>query len=271
MRLTVLGSGTSTGVPVIGCNCKVCLSKHSRNRRLRASVWIQWRNKSILIDTSPDLRQQAFRAKIPWIDAVLFTHPHADHIHGIDDLRSYNFIQKKAIPAFGNHWTCEELRKKFTYIFDKKQHDKNKMEGGGIPQVELQEMDALSPSIEILGETIVPLAVHHGSRECVGYRFESVAYVTDCSKIPDSTKNRMKDLSVLILDCVRIEPHSTHFNLNQALDTISELKPKKAFLTHLGHEFDYLEWRKKLPKGVAFAYDGLVVHTPEKRIDGEPQ
>ncbi len=254
MRLTILGSGTSTGVPVIQCPCKVCLSTHPKNKRLRSSAWLEINNKSILIDTSPDLRTQALRAQIARIDAVLFTHPHADHIHGIDDLRSYNFINKNPIPVYGNSWTSRELKVKFEYIFNNL-----KPEGGSIPQLNLHTFDASSQFITVLGERIIPIPLSHGSKECVGYRFESLAYITDCSYISPLSMERMQGLTNLVLDCVRIEPHPTHFNLDRALETISILKPKKTYLTHLGHELDYVTWRKKLPKDVSFAYDGLII------------
>ena len=256
LSLTILGCGTSTGVPLIQCRCEVCLSPDPKDKRLRASVWIQVRGKSILIDTSTDLRQQALREQIPRIDAVLITHPHADHVHGIDELRSFNFIQKSDIPLYGNVWTCEELKSKFAYIFD----PNPTIEGGGIPRLNLHLFQAQSPYLEILGEKIIPISVNHGSKECVGYRLGPVAYVTDCSTIPEPSLERLKDLSVLVLDCLRLTPHNTHFNLEQALDTVSKLKPKKTFLTHLGHEFEYAKWTKRLPEGVFLAYDGLRIH-----------
>lgn len=255
MRITILGCGTSTGVPLIHCQCQVCRSRNPKNHRLRASVWFQSDKKSILIDTSTDLRQQALRAKIPKIDAVLITHPHADHIHGIDELRSFNFIQKSRIPIYGNAWSCDELKTKFSYIFKP-----GPVQGGGIPLLDLQQIEGSSLFFEAAGLKIIPLSLFHGSQECLGYRIGSVAYVTDCSVIPDSTLERMKGLSVLILDCLRREVHKTHFNLEKALETISILKPKRAFLTHLGHEFDYVKDSKKLPKGVSFAYDGLNIN-----------
>lgn len=255
--LTILGCGTSTGVPLIHCSCKVCRSKHPRNKRLRASVWLQTRGKSILIDTSPDLRAQAMREKIQRIDAVLFTHPHADHVHGIDELRSYNFIQKQSLPAYANPWTCQELKKKFEYIFYR-----GPVEGGGVPQLELNEVHG---DFEAAGLNFSPIPVPHGSKETLGYRFDGIAYVTDCSYIPSSSLDRLKGLEVLVLDCLRIKPHPTHLNFDQALELISELRPKKAYLTHLGHEFDYREYHAKgvkpprLPKNVQLAYDGLKI------------
>ena len=264
MILTLLGCGNSTGVPVIQCKCRVCRSKHPRNKRLRCSAWIRVRGKSFLIDTSPDLRQQALRARIPRVDAVLYTHPHADHLHGIDELRSFNYIQNSEIPLYGNEWTCNELKTKFPYSFSQL-NPKNssgpiqRKEGGGRPQLQLNQFNAQSQSISILEEKFIPLSLSHGSKESVGYRIEAIAYVTDCSYIPQTSLDRMKELSVLVLDCLRLEPHGTHFNLDQALETISKVKPRKTFLTHIGHEIDYAKWRNKLPKGVFLAYDGLTI------------
>lgn len=254
IQVTVLGCGTSSGVPVIQCRCKVCKSRDKRNSRLRASIWIQTQGKSILVDTSTDLRQQALQNKIPRIDAVLFTHPHADHISGIDELRSFNFIQRSRIPAYANQWTSEELRTKYPYIFNEFPY-----EGGGVPQLDLQTIDAAKGAIQVQGLDVLPLSVQHGSKECLGYRLGSFAYVTDCNLIPAHTLDRMRGLSLLILDCLRFEPHGTHFNLDQALAAIAEIRPKKTILTHLGHEFDYRQGKKMLPKSVHFAYDGLIV------------
>jgi phosphoribosyl 1,2-cyclic phosphate phosphodiesterase len=255
LKVTILGCGTSTGVPIVQCKCAVCLSKDPKNRRLRASAWIQVQGKNILIDTSTDLREQALRAKIPRVDAVLYTHPHADHIHGIDELRSFNFFQKEAIPIYGNAWTCEDLTHRFSYIFQ----PPGIVEGGGVPLLQLHNIKASSPFLEILGQKVIPLSLMHGSKECVGYRLNSFAYITDCNYIPPQTLARLNDLSVLILDCLRITPHTTHLNLDQALAIVQKIKPKRTFLTHLGHDFDYVSWKTKLPKGVALAYDGLTL------------
>ena len=259
-RLTVLGSGTSTGVPMIGCTCSVCRSSNPRNKRLRASVWIEWQGKSILVDTSTDFRHQALREQIPRIDAVLFTHPHADHIHGIDDLRAYNFKQQASIPAYGHEWTCSELRAKFPYVFSGAIS-----EGGGLPQIDLHEFDPHVPEIQVAGLPVIPLFLEHGSKHSVGYRFDSIAYVTDCSYIPKESLDRMRGLSVLVLDCVRHAPHRTHFHLDQAIKTIEELKPQRTYLTHLNDEFDdevwHQKWKEKLPHGVSLAYDGLKIQS----------
>jgi phosphoribosyl 1,2-cyclic phosphate phosphodiesterase len=258
--LTILGCGTSTGVPLIHCSCSVCRSKNPRNQRLRASAWIQTGGKSFLIDTSTDLRQQAIRAGIRRIDAVLYTHPHADHIHGIDELRSYNFVQKQSIPIWGNRWTCTELRERFPYIFKP-----TPTEGGGVPLLTLNEFSTSAQALEVEGISIIPLSVSHGSKECVGYRINGVAYVTDCSYIPPQSLDRMRGLSTLVLDCLRLQPHGTHFNLDQALDVISEVRPRRTYLTHLGHDFDYTKTNRRLPPGVELAYDGLKIQARTTR------
>lgn len=253
--LTLLGCGTSTGVPLIGCSCQVCRSHNPKNKRLRASAWLQTNQKSILIDTSTDLRQQALREKIRSVDAVLYTHPHADHIHGIDELRSFNFLGNgKTIPVYGNEWTVRELKEKFSYIFKPRP-----VEGGGIPKLNLIQIQPTHEWINVQGLRIKPIPLQHGSQETVGYRFDTIAYITDCSYIPPLSLDRLKGLSVLVLDCLRLHPHGTHFHLDQALEVVSHLRPEKTYLTHLGHDFDYTKWVKKLPKGVTLAYDGLKV------------
>jgi phosphoribosyl 1,2-cyclic phosphate phosphodiesterase len=262
LTLTILGSGTSSGVPLIGCKCAVCRSKNPKNKRLRASAWVETQGKSILIDTGPDFREQALRAKIPGVDAVLYTHPHADHCHGIDDLRAYNFIQKGSIPLYGNAWTCEEFPVKFSYIF---KHRAVPYEGGGLPTLELKQFDAQEQVIDVAGVSVIPISLEHGKKETVGFRFDSVAYVTDTSYIQPASLARLEGLSVLVLDCVRIEPHRTHLNLEGALEVVEKVRPQKTYLTHLGHEFDSTEAamkKMKLPHGVSFAYDGLKIRAP---------
>lgn len=261
--LTILGCGTSSGVPLLHCDCRVCRSRDPKNKRLRASAWIRIRGKSFLIDTSTDLRQQALRERIPRVDAVLFTHPHADHVHGIDELRSFNFVQRQSIPVYGNEWTRTELVQKFSYIFEPPKY----VEGGGIPQLTLQPVDSAWARFDVLGVPVTPIALQHGSKECLGYRFDRIAYVTDCSYIPASSLNRMRGLDVLVLDCLRLQPHGTHFNLDQALAMVEELKPGRTYLTHLSHDFEYATWngrpgrKRRLPKSVYLAYDGLKIRS----------
>ena len=256
--ITILGCGTSSGVPLLGCRCPVCRSQNPKNKRTRASIWIQTRGKSLLVDSSIDLRQQALREKMLHVDAVLFTHPHADHIGGVDDLRSYNYLQKQDLPVYGNSWTLEELKNRYPYIFTPQpSYD----EGGGTARL-LPHL--ISSEQLILGVPVVPIPVQHGSREVLGYRIDSVAYVTDCSYIPEASLDRLKGLSVLILDCLRLEKHGTHFHLDQALETVRALRPKRTFLTHLGHDFDNTLWNQKLSKQfgkgkVLLAHDGMKI------------
>jgi phosphoribosyl 1,2-cyclic phosphate phosphodiesterase len=258
MQVTVLGCGSSSGVPMIGCTCCVCVSEHPENQRFRSSVWVRSHEKSFLIDSSPDLRIQALHHHILKIDAVLITHPHADHIYGMDELRRFNQLQKKEIPVYANAWTSSGLEKKFDYIFQRSEL----REGRSIPLLSLHPFVSEDSSIEIQGLSWIPLPVQHGSETCIGYRLGSFAYVTDCHLIPPSTLKRMEGLDTLILDCLRLEPHRTHLHLQKALEIISELQPKKAYLTHLGHEIDYHRDQKLLPSQVFFAYDGLVLNIP---------
>jgi phosphoribosyl 1,2-cyclic phosphate phosphodiesterase len=208
--------------------------------------------QSFLIDTSTDLRQQALRYRIPRVDFVLFTHPHSDHILGLDELRAFNFSQKGRIPVFANDWTAQELRQKFEYVFNPKP-----VEGGGIPLLDLHVFEASRGTFIVNGLPVTPLAVEHGSRECIAYRIGDFAYVTDVSRIPEESLRKLQGLQLLVLDCLRLTPHGTHFHLERALATIERLKPRRTYLTHMGHEIDVRKWEKTLPSGVHFAYDGL--------------
>lgn len=260
VRMTLLGTGTSTGVPIIGCDCAVCRSPDPRDQHLRCSAWVETKGKSIIIDTATDFRQQALRHSIPKVDAVLYTHPHADHIQGIDELRSFNFSQKGRIPVFGNTWTESDLKSRFQYIFSPR-----KVEGGGIP---LLDFHLLNPEDEILhsvrtetGVEVMPIDALHGSAPVLGFRFGSIAYLTDCSYIPVKSLERLKGLEILVLDCVRLTPHGTHLNFDQALEVVEQVRPKRTILTHLGHDFGFVEWSRKLPPGVELGTDGLVLET----------
>lgn len=248
MKVTILGCATSTGVPIVGCNCKVCLSDNPKNKRTRCSVFIQVKNKNFLIDTSPDLRFQALKHDITLIHAVFYTHSHADHTHGIDDLRTYNFINKMSIPCYGNSLTINNLKKNFAYIFD------GTYSAGGKPKLILNE---ISGDFEVGGVTVIPIDINHADWIILGYRIGNIAYLTDCSGIPDYSYEKLQGLDVLIIDALRPRPHAAHFSVDQAVEQIEKIKPKQAVFTHMGHELDYDMVISGLPDNIMPAYDGL--------------
>jgi phosphoribosyl 1,2-cyclic phosphate phosphodiesterase len=246
----MLGSGTSTGVPVIGCDCAVCRSADPRNRRLRPGLRLDLAGGTAVVDTSPDFREQALRWPLARIDAVLYTHAHADHVFGLDDLRVFNFRQRTAIPCYGSPATVARLRQIFAYVFESGQ------EGGGKPRLDLT---AVEGPFELLGERIVPVPVRHGELEVYGYRVGPFALVTDVSEIPEASYATLAGVEVLVLSALRYRPHPTHFNLEQALDAAARVGARRTILTHIAHEIDHANLRVSLPAGVEIGYDGLVV------------
>jgi len=252
MKLTFLGTGTSTGVPSIGCDCETCLSDDFRNKRLRVSILIEHDGKTILVDTSIDFRQQALRANIKYLDAVLITHCHVDHVFGLDDLRPLNF-RYGAMGVYANETAWKDLRRIFQYVFQPSHF------GGGLPQLIPHTVVNHAPFCFSENLTVTPLEVIHGKLPVVAYRFNDFAYATDLSFIPADTLDGLRDLDVLVLDCVGLKPHATHLNIESALSYIEKLKPKRAFLTHLNHSIMYKRDSKLLPDNVQFAIDELVV------------
>ncbi|MEM7050402.1 MAG: MBL fold metallo-hydrolase [Acidobacteriota bacterium] len=254
LRATFLGTGTSTGVPVIACSCDVCRSSDGRNRRLRSSLLVESPEVVLWIDTTPDFRQQALRQGVERIDAVLFTHAHADHIFGLDDLRVFNFRQRAAIPCHGSVATLEALRRTFAYIFEPG------CEGGGKPQIELVPVTG---GFRLGDLEVQPVPVFHGSLEVLGFRFTagsaSLAYVTDCSRIPVTSEDLLTGVDTLILGALRYRSHPTHFTVEEAIAAAQRLAARRTFLTHLSHEVDHAAPRIELPPEVAFAHDGLVL------------
>ncbi|PYX94567.1 MAG: MBL fold metallo-hydrolase [Acidobacteria bacterium] len=246
--LTVLGSGTSMGVPTIGCTCAVCRSPDARDRRTRPSVLLEYGGKFVLIDTSPDFREQAIREKIRQIDAVLYTHTHADHILGIDDLRPLSFRRDGSIPLYARPEAAEFLRSMFRYIFDAD------YKFGGIARVELKPIEG---PIELFGARFDPVKVIHGETEIYGYRFGSAAYLTDFSKIPDESFAQLRDLDILFLDALRHKPHPTHSTVENSLRIVDRVKPQRAFFTHICHDLPHEATNATLPENVRLSYDGL--------------
>jgi phosphoribosyl 1,2-cyclic phosphate phosphodiesterase len=252
MKLTFLGTGTSTGVPSIGCECETCTSDDPRDKRLRVSILIEHGGQKVLVDTSSDFRQQALRQKLKWLDAVLVTHCHADHIFGLDDIRPLNF-RHGALGVYANERAWIDIRRIFKYIFEPSHF------GGGLPQVVPHSV--VPGATFCLGRDLIvtPLEVIHGRLPVIAYRFNDFAYATDLSEIPPETMAGLRDLDVLVLDCLRFKPHATHLSLDRALAYARELKPRRTFLTHIAHDIKHARDSAALPDGVAFAYDGLEI------------
>jgi phosphoribosyl 1,2-cyclic phosphate phosphodiesterase len=251
-RLTFLGTGTSTGVPAVGCPCDVCRSEDPRDKRLRASILIEYDGRAVVVDTGTDFRQQALRVGLDRLDAVLFTHAHADHIFGLDDIRPFNFRTGRPIPCYADERTWEGLRRVYDYVF-------NPTSYGGVPQVEPHVVDG---PVELFGRVFEPHYVVHGRLPVLGYRFGGGAYVTDCSEIPDSTVEALRGLDVLVLDGLRYADHPTHMTIPKALAYVERIRPRRTFLTHMNHEVSHEAVGRELPAGVALAYDGLVLEVP---------
>ena len=252
MKVYFLGTGTSQGIPVIGSNHPVCKSTDFKYKRLRVSVWISWGNYSYVIDCGPDFRQQMLSSNCQKVDGILFTHEHSDHTAGIDDIRPFNFKQGE-IPIYAHQRVIHNLRKRFDYVFE----TVNKYPGA--PSVETIEV-VNNQSFSIGNKTAVPINVMHGNLQVFGYRIDDFAYLTDVKTIENSEIAKLKNLKVLVINALREEPHDTHFNLKEALDFITLVQPKKAYLTHISHIMGYHEEvQKNLPDNVFLAYDNLEI------------
>jgi len=250
MKLTFLGTGTSTGVPTVGCECAVCTSVDPRDQRTRPSVMVEYDGRVVLIDTTPDLRQQALRERIKRLDAVIFTHGHADHVLGLDETRVFYFRQQVPLPLYADEETLMTLRKVFSYIFDQT------YQYGGIGKL---DPHTIGGEFELWGQKFVPVPVLHGDLPVLGFRFGRVAYVTDFSTVPKTSLPLLEDLDVLVLDALRHAPHPTHSNLKQSLALVERLKPRRAFFTHIAHELGHAATNATLPAHVRLAHDGLTI------------
>jgi len=249
---TFLGTGTSVGVPMLGCSCEVCRSDNPRNHRYRSSVLISTQRGNVLIDSGPELRLQLLRERIPLVHAVIYTHYHADHLMGLDDLRLFPKLLGTPLPVYCTEQVEEVIRRTFPYAFTSElQH----LPYGALPRLEFRRI--ASEPFDVLYHHVVPIPLKHSWYEVLGFRFDSVAYCTDVNEIPDASWPLLEGLEVLVLDCLRAKPHPAHFNLDQALAVIARLKPKQAYLTHMAHEMDYDRINSTLPPNVEMAYDGL--------------
>lgn len=251
MKITIIGSGTSQGVPVIGCRCDVCTSIDPKDKRLRSSVLISMNGKNYVIDSGPDFRQQMLVHDVRSLSAILYTHEHKDHIAGMDDVRAYNYLQKSAMRIYCSHDVEQALRREFYYVFSKDRYP-------GIPQVELHRVD--NSPFDLDGEEVIPVEVMHYQLPVLGYRIRNFVYITDAKTIAEEEKEKIKGAKVLIINALRRTEHLSHFNLEEALALIREVKPERAYLTHISHLFDkHAVIEKELPENVYVAYDGLQI------------
>src|SRR5215471_6188917 len=248
-KITVLGSGTSVGVPTIGCDCAVCTSTDPRDQRLRPSILISYVGRHVLVDTTPDLRTQALRAKMTKLDAVLFTHSHADHVMGLDDVRPFNFRQKGHIPIYANGPTMAAIFRCFPYIFDGEKTESN------IPRLTTHVIDG-SP-FDLFGMMFQPVPIMHGKQQIYGFRFGAAAYLTDHSEVPEASMEMLRGLDVLFLDALRYKPHATHSTVERSVQTAGKLAAKRTFFTHICHDLGHERAESLLPPAVRLAYDGL--------------
>ncbi len=250
MKVTILGTGTSQGVPVIGCKCETCVSTNSKDKRLRTSVFINVDGTKILIDTSIDFRQQMLKNKIDDIDAVLYTHHHVDHINGMDDLRQITQRHNKVIQLYGNKLTIDEMKITFRYVFDEVLISHH-----AVPLVNFNYIE--NKKFKFGDIEIIPVECLHGNLKIFGYRINNFAYITDCSAISDEELEKLNNLKVFVINALRIRPHPTHFNLQQAVEVAKKVKAKKTYFTHITHDILHDKINATLPKGIELAYDGI--------------
>lgn len=261
MKIIVLGSGTSQGIPIIGCKCSTCTSSNPKDKRLRVSVYVEIKTPEkdtplkLLIDTSPDFRQQMLTNHLYDIDAILYTHHHIDHIMGLDDIRQINQLHHKTVDVYGNNDTINHIKRAFSYIFDEGTY-----KGGGIPDIDTHVISL--DTFNIQGVKVVPLKYYHGPTVVYGYRINGFAYMTDCSRIPEEVFPKLDGLDVLIIDALRYRPHPTHFSIDEAVAVAKRVKPKQTYFTHMTHDLLHDEVNAKLPKEIQLAYDGLTITIP---------
>jgi len=254
LKITVLGSGTSVGVPTPGCHCRVCQSADPRDNRLRPSVLLEYGGHNVVIDTTPDFRTQVLRAKLDRLDAVLYTHSHADHLMGLDDVRPFNFRQGTHIPIFADAGTLSDIQRCFPYIF------RCEARQSSVPQLEVH---TLNGPFNLFGQEFVPIRLLHGRSSIFGFRFGSAAYLTDHSDIPPESMEQLRGLDVLFLDALRHKPHPTHSTVEHSIQTVQQLAPRRAFFTHISHDLPHGETESALPPHIRLAYDGLEITVGE--------
>jgi len=251
VRITFLGTGTSHGVPMIACDCATCRSTDPRDTRLRPSIYVETADTKVLVDAGPDLRAQALHHDIRRVDAILFTHGHADHIFGIDDVRRFNSLMKRPMPCYGDAQTLADIRRTFHYVFDPGTH-----KGGGLPSLQLLLVEG---PLRIGDLDVQPIPLWHGDRPILGFRFDRFAYLTDCNRLADEAWGLLEGLDVVVLDALRDTPHPTHFSLDEAVEVARRIRARRTFFTHMCHHLQHESTNARLPAGMSLAYDGLVL------------
>jgi phosphoribosyl 1,2-cyclic phosphate phosphodiesterase len=255
VKITFLGTGTSQGVPVIACECATCTSADSRDKRLRASLLVETTSNTIVIDAGPDFRQQMLNARVKKLDAVFLTHEHKDHIAGMDDLRAFNYKSQAAIDIYAEERVQNAVRKEYAYVFSENQYP-------GVPKMELHNIDTYN--IDLRGDIIIPLRIFHYRLPILGFRIGDMAYITDANYIPEETREKIIGVKYLVINALRKEKHISHFSLGEALNLIEEVSPRKAFITHIGHQMGkHADVNRELPVNVTLAWDGLEVFCEE--------
>ncbi len=252
LKITFLGTGTSGGVPMIGCSCVVCISTDKKNKRLRSSILVQSKTTTLVVDTTPDFRYQMLRAKVTNLDAIVFTHPHKDHIAGLDDVRAYNYFSQKPMEVFANALTEDALRREFIYVFSENKYP-------GIPKINLNTI-ATEPFI--VGDIpIIPIEVYHLNMPVLGFRFGKFTYITDANRIDEDERKKIMGSEIIVLNALRKEKHISHFALNEAVAMVNELKVPTAYFTHMSHQIGkHSEINKELPAGIELAWDELTLN-----------
>ncbi len=258
VKITVLGSGTSTGVPTIGCHCDVCRSTDPRDKRLRPSILVSYGGHHVLIDATPDFRAQALRAGFERLDAILFTHEHADHIMGLDDVRPFNFHQRAPIPIYASERTMAAIHRAFRYVFDGEEKKT------AVPQLESHMLNGAS--VDLFGIEFTPIALLHGQAPIYGFRFGDAAYLTDHSEIPDASLAQLRGLDVLFLDALRYKPHPTHSTVDRSIATAEQLAARRVFFTHICHDLAHARTEGRLPPHIRLAYDGLEIEVGSAHV-----
>jgi len=250
-QLIVLGTGTSVGVPMVGCGCPTCLNRHPRNQRMRCSLVLGLPEGNLLVDTTPDLRSQLLREQVGIVHAVLYTHDHVDHLYGLDDLRLFPYYLGRPLPVYCEDHVEDRIRRAFDYAFDTSLHGY----AGGVPHLELHRIE--TQPFELLGMRIIPMRLEHGRFRVLGFRFGNIAYCTDTNRIPEESWSLLQGLDVLILDALRPRPHVSHFSLDEAIDVAQRLGAKHTYFTHISHELEHEATNRYLPVGMELAWDGM--------------